>query len=237
MTAKLTAQQLTGQDESHLITLPSGHRLEAKAALAFESLQADALEAGFELEIASSYRSFDRQCAIWNGKALGLRPVHDDSGRPVVFREMAVGEQIQAIMRFSALPGTSRHHWGSDLDVFDARAMPANYQLQLSPGEVEAGGIFDPLHSWLDGRMAAIQSHDFFRPYNVDRGGVAPERWHLSFAPLSMACESVCSESLIRSVLETGNIELWEAVEADLEILLQRYVSIPGDWCPAQYAL
>ena len=237
MTANLTAQQLTGRDESHLITLSSGHQLQAEATSAFESLQADALLAGFELGIASSYRSFERQCAIWNGKMLGLRPVHDDSGRALSLADLAVGDKIHAIMRFSALPGTSRHHWGSDLDVFDARAIPANYQLQLSPGEVATGGMFDPLHCWLDEQMVADQSYGFFRPYNMDRGGVAPERWHLSFAPLSLACESLCSESLIREALESGNIERWESVSADLETLLQRYVSVPRDWCPAQYVL
>jgi LAS superfamily LD-carboxypeptidase LdcB len=233
--ANLTEQQLTGRDDSHLITLPSGHQLQAEAASAFELLQADALVAGFELKIASSYRSFERQCAIWNGKMLGLRPVHDDSGRALPLADLAVGDRIHAIMRFSALPGASRHHWGSDLDVFDARAMPENYQLQLSPGEVATGGMFDPLHCWLDEQMGADQSHGFFRPYNVDRGGVAPERWHLSFAPLSLAYESLCSEPVIRVALESGNIEQWASVSADLEALLQRYVSVPGDWCPAQY--
>ena len=43
--------------------------------------------------------------------------------------------------------------------------------------EVARGGVFDSLHSWLDARMAAGESHGFYRPYARDRGGVAPERW------------------------------------------------------------
>ena len=64
--AVLNPQQLTGQDGDHLVTLPCGNRLQQEVALAFAALQADARAAGFELAIASSYRSFARQLAIWN---------------------------------------------------------------------------------------------------------------------------------------------------------------------------
>lgn len=232
---KLTATQLTGGDESHLITLARGHQLQAEAALAFEALQEDASEAGFELAIASSFRSFARQCAIWNDKANGRRPVHDDDGQSVMLAELSPNERIHAIMRFSALPGTSRHHWGSDLDVFDAGALSPGYQLQLTPAEVAPGGMFDPLHRWLDESMTADRSHGFFRPYNVDRGGVAPERWHLSYAPIATGCDSACNRGLLEPVLEAGNIALWEQVRKELDALLQRYVAVPADWCPAHY--
>ena len=119
--------------------------LQAEAAAAFAALQGDALAAGFDLAIASSFRSFERQCAIWNGKASGERPVYGDGGDVVELGELAPSDQVHAIMRFSALPGTSRHHWGSDLDVFDAAAVPKGYQLQLSMAEVAGGGRFDPL--------------------------------------------------------------------------------------------
>jgi LAS superfamily LD-carboxypeptidase LdcB len=231
----LTVQQLTGRDESHLVTGSSGHQLQAQVAAAFADLQVDALAAGFDLEIASSFRSFGRQRAIWNGKVGGERPVHDDSGAPIPMEQLSPREQIHAIMRFSALPGTSRHHWGSDLDVFDARALPVRCTLQLSPAEVATGGIFDPLHCWLDERMAADESHGFFRPYGIDRGGVAPERWHLSHAPSAVRCETACDGAALISVLEAGDLRLWETAALELDDLLARYVGVSGDWCPAHY--
>lgn len=234
MTSRLTAQQLTGRDTSHLTTLACGNQLHALAANAFRALQAEARESGFDLSIASGFRSFERQCAIWNAKATGQRPVHDDNGHFIDLDALSPSARVHAIMRFSALPGTSRHHWGSDLDVFDAAAMPPGYQLALSPAEVAAGGLFDPLHCWLDTLMAKNQSHGFFRPYAVDRGGVAPERWHLSFAPLSRVCESACDSALFTSALEVADIELREAVAKDMNALLQRYVFVPENWCPAQ---
>ncbi len=45
--------------------------------------------------------------------------------------------------------------------------------------------MFGPLHDWLDRRISASEAFGFFRPYDLDRGGVAPERWHLSCGPVA----------------------------------------------------
>ena len=236
MARVLNPQQLTGLDESHLVMLPCGHRLQDEVAQAFTALQADAREAGFDLVIASSFRSFSRQLAIWNGKASGARPVHDDQGRDVLLASLSPVAQLHAILRYSALPGTSRHHWGTDLDVYDAAALPADYTVQLSPQEVAAGGIFDPLHCWLDERMAAGTSRGFYRPYARDSGGVAPERWHLSYAPLSVGCAAQLSDDLLASCWDCDEgvaaLLLRAEIEAELAHIMARYVAVPGAWCP-----
>jgi len=237
---QLNPRQLTGREESHLVELPCGHRLQAAAAAAFAQLQQDARSAGFDLAIASSFRSYSRQLLIWNGKASGLRKVHDDAGRDVDIRALAGPEKVRAILRYSAIPGTSRHHWGTDLDVYDLAAMPPGYQLELSPAEVAAGGLFDPLHRWLDERMAAGESWGFYRPYTADRGGVAPERWHLSYAPLAIGCEPQLSETLLLACWEdcpAGEeaLLLAEEIRAQLPLIMGTYVSVAAGWCPAQY--
>ncbi|RLQ20471.1 D-alanyl-D-alanine carboxypeptidase family protein [Seongchinamella sediminis] len=231
MTEVLTMAQLTGRDDSHLLTLVDGHRLHPQAALAFGRLQAAARGAGFDLAIASSYRSYERQLAIFNGKASGQRPVYDDRGRQLDVSALTAEQKLAAILRFSALPGTSRHHWGTDLDVFDAAAVPAGYRVQLDPAEVAPGGIFAGLHRWLDARMAAAESYGFYRPYAQDRGGVAVERWHLSYAPLARRCERLLQADDLRQCW-CGELELGELVERELETLLARYVAVPDNWCP-----
>lgn len=235
MARELTPEQLTGKDESHLVELPCGHRLQEEAAQAWAALQVDAREAGFDLVIASSFRSFSRQLAIWNGKVSGQRPVFDDRGCRVTMAELQPEQQLHAILRFSAIPGTSRHHWGTDLDIYDAAALPADYVLQLSPAEVAPGGLFDPLHNWLDGRIAAGQSHGFFRPYGEDRGGVAPERWHLSYAPLSLGCGAQVGSALLQACWACedagGPMLLRPAIEAGLSQLMTRYVTVADGWC------
>lgn len=237
MAGPLEPRQLTGLDESHLVTLADGHRLHPRAAQAFAVLQEEAARAGFQLAIASSFRSCARQLAIFNGKAAGQRPIHDDAGKPVNIDVLSPRELLRAILRFSALPGTSRHHWGTDLDVYDASAAPADYQVQLSPAEVTPGGMFDALHNWLDERMACGDSQGFFRPYSEDRGGVAPERWHLSYAPLARDCAGlVRSEDLLQcwqGKLLDEPLLLLDEVTATLPELLERYVAVPQSWCSA----
>lgn len=240
MVVQLSAAQLTGREQSHLVELSCGHRLQPVVASAFAALQADALHAGFELAIASSFRSYSRQLAIWNGKASGQRGIHDDAGHPVVIDQLAPEEQLRAILRYSALPGSSRHHWGTDLDVYDAGAIGSDYQLELSPSEVAPGGIFDPLHCWLDRRMAAGESRGFYRPYGADRGGVAPERWHLSYAPLAANCESRLTAQLLLDCWDSCKADeppllLGEEVTAMLSQIVSDYVSVAPDWCPAHY--
>lgn len=234
MPSELSARQLTGQDDSHLVTLPDGHRLQAEVADAFAKLQTDARGAGFELAIASSFRSYERQLAIWNGKASGERPVYDDEDRRVALSNMSPAEQLHAILRFSAIPGTSRHHWGTDLDVYDAAAVPAGYEVQLSLEEVSTGGPFDALHNWLDARMAADESHGFFRPYANDRGGVSPERWHLSYAPLSQACVGQLDTDMLCACWGAGGeLLLRGEVESALADIVARYLHVPDGWCRA----
>ncbi len=221
----LTDAQLTGRDESHLHFRGSIALMPA-CWQAFEELRDAAAAAGFELCIASGFRSFDRQLVIWNAKALGQRPVHDDRGLAVAMDELSPLQQVQAILRYSALPGASRHHWGTDLDVYDAAAMPEGYPLQLTPQEVADDGMFGALHCWLDEQIKAGTGAGFFRPYATDRGGVAPERWHLSFAPLAQECAAGLGLVCLREALVTGELVYSELVLNELPALYERYVVV-----------
>lgn len=227
MTA-LTLSQITGCDESHLVALPCDHQMQCDAAQAYERLCADAALAGFQLSVASSFRSFERQRAIWNGKACGDRPVHDDRGDPVAMADLSAVAQLHAILRFSALPGTSRHHWGTDIDVYDAAAVESSYCVQLTPQEVAEGGVFDAFHCWLDGKIEADKSHGFYRPYARDQGGVAPERWHLSYRPVADICSSQLTIDVLRHCWDNcaGELLLRAEIEAQLPGIVARYVKL-----------
>lgn len=136
----MTQEQLLGLDESHLIVVGRGpHRLTAATAAAFNDLQVAAAHAGFNLQAASSWRSFERQLAIWNGKWRGERPLLDANSQPIDALQLSDEERLHAILRWSALPGTSRHHWGTDLDIYDPDCMPADTKLALEPWEYEQG--------------------------------------------------------------------------------------------------
>jgi LAS superfamily LD-carboxypeptidase LdcB len=93
------------------------------------------------------------------------------------------GEQlISAILSWSALPGASRHHWGTDIDIIDIAAIPPGYQVKLIPEEYRQGGVFHRLDCWL---KEHADRFGFFKPYRKFQGGVCEEPWHLSYAPVS----------------------------------------------------
>ena len=190
----------------------------------FLRLKADAAVEGFDLRILSGFRSFDDQLSIWNRKARGELAVLDNRAIPLDIDTLESDELVTAILRWSALPGGSRHHWGTDIDVFDEVARPEGYEVDLIPAEVNPGGMFGPLHEWLDGRMAAGEAHGFFRPYNRDRGGVAPERWHLSHGPTAGELEGLHTVEAIREALVPADMELKEVVLQRLDEIYERFI-------------
>ncbi len=163
-------EAITGRSEEHLCTADEaqalGARVHGHVVESFLRLREEARQSGFEPVIFSGFRSFDRQLSIWNRKARGELPVLDSRARPLDIDQLDEGGLVFAILRWSALPGGSRHHWGTDLDVVDGNAVPEGYEIQLVPAEVNAGGMFGPLHAWLDQRMASSSAFGFFRPYD-----------------------------------------------------------------------
>jgi LAS superfamily LD-carboxypeptidase LdcB len=219
---------LTGQTDAHLCS--PGHaealgvRVHRDAVEPFRRLRQEARTAGFDLRILSGFRSFEEQLSIWNRKAAGQRAVLDSDAVPLDITRLSEQELVFAILRWSALPGASRHHWGTDLDVYDLAARPDGYEIELIPEEVNAGGMFGPLHEWLDARIAAGTSFGFFRPYDVDRGGVAPERWHLSYEPVASAYVRQLTTAVLRATVERAAIALQDVVLRNLDEIYQRFV-------------
>jgi LAS superfamily LD-carboxypeptidase LdcB len=219
---------LTGRDTSELCAAPDVARLGAPVhrlvVEPFVALRDAAAAAGFDLAILSGFRSFEQQLSIWNRKATGQRAVLDSAAQPLELASLGERELVFAILRWSALPGASRHHWGTDIDVYDAAAVPPGYEVELIPAETDPGGMFGPLHAWLDHRIATRTSFGFYRPYNVDRGGVAPERWHLSYAPLASTLLRQLTPERLRAAIETADLRLKEVVLTSLDEIHERFV-------------
>ena len=192
----------------------------------FKLLQSQAKVAGFDLAIASGYRDFNRQLIIWNEKVAGLRTVYDNNDQPIDMSLLSAWQQVQAILRWSALPGTSRHHWGTDIDVYDRAALGVGDKLQLSKAEVSEGGPFWPFRQWLDQSLQSPQS-GFFRPYYQDSNGVAPERWHLSYGPVALSYQATVSENTVRIFLTDKSIALKSTIMENLHEIYNRFICVP----------
>ncbi|HLE10647.1 MAG: hypothetical protein A2504_12760 [Bdellovibrionales bacterium RIFOXYD12_FULL_39_22] len=223
---KISPEFLFGMRNDFLMEISSNIFIHRDLLTAYRSLQEKAQAAGFALEIASGFRSYERQLFIWNDKITGKRPIWDDLGNILDPKKLNDEELIFAILRWSAIPGTSRHHWGSDLDVFNRKAMPENYQLQLSAAEVSAGGIFADFHNWLDDLIDNGKACDFFRPYNFDLGGTHPEKWHISYAPLADRCYESFDLELFEQLLQQYPFPKSNIVEQNAIEIFNRFLSI-----------
>lgn len=228
MSFSAVQQQALGWDSDHLHSYQQGMReflLHPDALAAFILLKKDAAQAGFDLAIVSSYRSYARQAAIWQAKAQGKRALLDANGQVMDYQSLHPEQLLQAILQWSAAPGCSRHHWGTDIDIFDANQQRIE-DVQLIPAEVEEGGACAALHRWLDKRIANNQSHGFFRPYSNNACKVAEEKWHLSYLPQAKKYQQIISAKLISQAWQQQPIELLEQLLQSAETIYQDYVSL-----------
>ena len=187
----------------------------------FLALCGAAGRAGFELLPVSSFRDFERQRAIWNAKFRGERPALDRRGRPVDMKKLDAGARVAAILCWSALPGASRHHWGSDVDVADGRAIARGHVLRLEADEYRRGGPFAALSAWL---AANMRRYGFYRPYASRRPGVQPEAWHLSYAPVARVAERAMTTELLASAIRGNGVDGEAEILAQLPAIRKRYV-------------
>ncbi|OUS09219.1 hypothetical protein A9Q90_04025 [Gammaproteobacteria bacterium 54_18_T64] len=220
----LNLEQLTGRSQNHLRELFPGHWLHGDVVEPYLQLVDRASKEGISLRLASGFRAFERQLAIWNAKARGERPVVDGEGQSLVLGDMSKSEQVFAILRWSALPGASRHHWGSDMDIWDSGAVSDAYRLQLSPEEYAPSGPFYHCSRFLDEVIASGET-GFFRPYSgKNTDGVAAEPWHLSFRPVASICEAELTPQVLRELIENTDICLQGAILENLDEIYSRFI-------------
>jgi LAS superfamily LD-carboxypeptidase LdcB len=195
----LTPEQLTGHASTHVREVSAlSCRLHPQAADALLGLTACAAAYDIDLVAVSGFRDFERQLGIWNGKFRGERALLDRGGARLNVHHMDEESIVRAILEWSALPGASRHHWGTDVDVYDRAALPAGATPQLSAAEYARSGVFSRLVEFL---TAQATQYGFFHPYDSDRGGVQPEPWHLSFAAVASAALPALTVGVLREAL------------------------------------
>lgn len=215
--------ELTGRARSHIVQRDDlGAAVHSDVLEPFLALKTAAAGDGINLKIVSGFRDFEAQLRIWNMKYRGERPLYDETGNIRDHASLDATQLIDGILCWSALPGASRHHWGTDIDVIDRAAMPENYRLRLLPDEFEPGGVFHRLSIWLDGNSARF---GFFRPYGEYRGGVYPEPWHLSHTAISAAALRLLTPDLIADTVRASDVLGKEQVLAQLPDIYRRYVA------------
>jgi len=196
--------EITGRERTHVVQV-NKPRFAAhhQVVEAFLKMKASAAKNGFDLEPFSTFRDYKTQLRIWNHKYLGRKPLYDINGNVRDFNLLTEDQIISHILDWSALPGGSRHQWGTEVDVVDRAVMTLNYNPKLLPEETVKGGIFYDLHCWLDDN---INKFGFFRPYKYYKGGMFPEPWHLSYAPISMKAINCVNVDLLIKITKESDI-------------------------------
>ncbi len=164
--------ELMGKVDIDLHGVKEGINLRKEAYEAFLAMKKAAYKDGIDLKVVSSYRSFNRQEAIFERKF--ERYTYEDKMKPI--------DAIDKIIEYSTIPGTSRHHWGTDIDIVDGyRKVEGDV---LTPSKFEEGQPYETFKKWMDENS---NSYDFHLVYtdNPKRKGFKYEPWHYSYAPIS----------------------------------------------------
>ena len=87
--------------------------------------------------------------------------------------------------------------------------------------EYTGAGPFARLNTWL---AANLGNHGFYRPYLTDRGGVHPEPWHVSYAPVAAAALRHLSVDVLREAIEQSELLGRDYLLEQLPALHAQYV-------------
>ncbi|MGY8888645.1 MAG: M15 family metallopeptidase, partial [Flavobacteriales bacterium] len=132
----------------------------------FKALHEAAIDEGLEIKILSGTRSFSYQQSIWERKWAKPRYMGWD----------ALDKALD-ILTYSSMPGTSRHHWGTDID------------LNAFENEYFESGEGLEVYEFLN-RCAS--TYGFQQVYTSketsqsSRSGYEEEKWHWSYTPISI---------------------------------------------------
>ena len=186
-----------------------------------QAMRNEAKKAGFNLSIASAFRDFTRQLSIFNRKAQGQLAVRDSQNQVIDIDQLSKTDLLWAILHFSALPGASRHHWGTDFDFYDPSLLPAGKSLALEPWEYQPGGYFYSLNQWLDEHC---EQFGFYRPYAKYNGGVAHEPWHFSHFRTAEQYQVLITLEHLTEQIANSDISLKAEIMDNIDIIFHQYI-------------
>jgi D-alanyl-D-alanine carboxypeptidase len=115
---------------------------------------------GVTLVIRSATRNFHYQKGIWERKW----------ERPQYMGWQAV-DKARDILTYSAMPGASRHHWGTDIDFNSFE----NDWFESGEGA--------EVYTWLCDHAGEYGFHQVYDDKSTGRTGYELERWHWSYLP------------------------------------------------------
>lgn len=186
-----TVEQLIGKGSPDF--KGDGFLMHPLAYEAFLKMKKEALLENIRIDMVSAYRSFQRQKEIFEGKYTRFTAQGEDPQRA-----------IQRIIEYSTIPGTSRHHWGTDIDIIDGT--PPAPESVLQAKHFHGDGPFCKMKEWLNKNAGRF---GFIEVYTDDpkRKGFKYEPWHFSYAPVSVPMLREYKKLDVKQILQQEKIK------------------------------
>ena len=167
----------------------------------YERMRQAAANEGIDIMVVSAYRSYNRQREIWNAKY-----------KTLTLLGLPAKDAIQEIITYSTLPGTSRHHWGTDIDIID-NANPQSGDVLLAE-KFYGDGPSSALRSWMNQNAA---DYGFLEVYtdHPNRKGFAHEPWHYTYHSLSKAYLEILTNHAISEIAKDEQLLGREFLDAE----------------------
>ena len=148
-----------------------GMWLHRSAFAAFKKMRTKAKEEEVVLTIISATRTFNQQKSIWERKWTGAKKV---GGMDLSVSISDPAKRAKKILEYSSMPGTSRHHWGTDIDINSLN----NQYFTTGKGKKE--------YVWLRDNAYKFGFCQPYSPKGEERlDGYEMEKWHWSYMPVA----------------------------------------------------
>ena len=166
-----------------------GRYMHKGAYEAFKMMHKAAKEDGINLIIKSAARNFEYQKGIWERKWTGATLLEGKENAAKAYENHT--ERAIAILKYSSMPGSSRHHWGTDIDINSFN----NSYFETGQGKKE--------FEWLSENASKF---GYCRPYTklgTDRSsGYQEEKWHWSYTPVASYCTEYAEKNLTNEMFK-----------------------------------
>lgn len=151
----------------------------------FVKMHDAAMKDGINLNIISATRNFEKQKSIWEAKWTGARKIENGANAAKKYPDFKT--RALKILEYSSMPGSSRHHWGTDVDLNDLD----NYTFEQGPGK--------KVYDWM---VKHAHEYGFCQPYSkksADGGrstGYNEEKWHWSYMPIAKQLTDIAARTM-----------------------------------------
>ncbi|MEA3448417.1 MAG: M15 family metallopeptidase [Bacteroidota bacterium] len=137
---------------------------------AFLKMHQAALKDSIDLIIRSGTRTFYEQRYLWNQKFTGKRK----HGKGYLNQHLSDSAKVANLLAYTAVPGTSRHHWGTDIDINET----SHVYFKRGKGK--------KVYGWLQENAADYGFYQVYVPFGNKRTtGYNTEEWHWTYKPES----------------------------------------------------